>query len=219
MKRRRIYDISDNDPKIKRSGDEKKERGDILEIYSRLSTEGQMQVDVIFQDIEAKAIKDMSFMEGIAEICNYLDGEGIHRALLTRNVQTSIDAMHEKLLKQMSIKERFSPAVGRDSMVDGIVLPPKPAPDAILHICKVWECSPKDVIMVGDSAADDIASAFRAGCGGRVLLQLDGQVLDNNSSGHSDPQVHEEVAERKPTLTVISLMQLIEVMVAANDEV
>lgn len=38
----------------------------------------------------------------------------------------------------------------------------KPSPQALLHICKTWGVSPSEVIMVGDSAKDDIGEAFSA---------------------------------------------------------
>jgi len=41
--------------------------------------------------------------------------------------------------------------------------PRKPAPDALLHLCRQWNCPPPDVTLIGDSLPD-LESAANAGC-------------------------------------------------------
>ena len=167
--RRRIHAIADIDPYLKDAPLHVR-RGDVLKISKQLSPNGQDQATSVFQDIEAKAIQDMKLMDGLGDLCEYLDAQGIQRAVLTRNVCQSIDVMEEKLLNEHSVKG-FFPTVSRDTMDgEGKVLPSKPSPEPIHHICMIWQCSEKDVIMVGDSEADDIVAASRAGCGAKVLL-------------------------------------------------
>ena len=161
--RRRIYDIADDDC-LEHDGE------CVLALAERMSPEGKQRAQEVFADIEDKAIQDMAFMDGLADLCKYIDESGLKRAILTRNVRRSVDALHDKLQKDEDIAG-FSPALARDSVCEeGNPIPPKPAPDAILHICSSWGCEPRNVIMVGDSPADDIVAGYRAGCGAHVLL-------------------------------------------------
>ncbi len=210
--RRRIYEIADTDPLLQDKS-EVERRGDVLKLYTTFSDEGQVAAKVVFDDIEAKALRDMMLMPNIGDLCNFLDGKGIPRAVLTRNVGKSIEVMQEKLWESKSVKE-FFPVINRESEgSDGRMLEMKPSPDAIFHICNVWGCDPKDVLMVGDSAADDIVAANRAGCGGSVLLNFNGLQLDNDS-GDGDARSEDERRERVPTIVIHDLGELQEIMEA-----
>lgn len=202
--RKRIYDIADSDSLLEGNTD----RGDVLELYQMLSPSGKIRADEVFSDIERKAIIDMKLMDGAGELCKYLDSKKIRRAVLTRNVCAGIDAMHDILWEEASVTE-FYPAVSRNTKgKDGKTLSSKPAPDGILHICNIWKCSPQQVIMVGDSSADDIAAASRANCAEKVLIRMDGKDLDNNS-GDRGPISDKDKVERQPSLVVSSLGQLL----------
>lgn len=208
--RKRIYEIADRDPKLIREPEESR-RGDVLDLYQKLSIQYQNQADEVFKDIEAKAIADMMLMDGIGELCQFMDSRGMQRAVLTRNVQLSIDVMHQKLWDEYSVKE-FFPSVHRLSVdEEGNTLPSKPNPDAIHYICQVWSCKPSQVLMVGDTCADDIVAASRAGCGGRVLLKYMGKDVDNDA-GAGVAKNEKELLEREPTLTVTCLNQLREIL-------
>lgn len=188
--RRRVYDICNQDSKI--SEDEKPvTSGCVLELYNYLSPEGQQKCKTVFAEIEKDALENMKFMDDMVDLVSFLDEQGIRRAVLTRNVETSLDFMQDKLLKEEGIGP-FFPAVARDTQIQVSAtttrnLIPKPDPDSILHICEQWNCEPKDVIMVGDSATDDIQCANRAGCAS-VLLRFNGGEWDNDS-GNSEEAI------------------------------
>ena len=205
--RRRIYEIADAD-----LGPQGHSGGCVLALSERLSSEGKAAAKAVFVDIEAKSTRDMKFNDGAGELCRYLDSQGVRRAVLTRNVERSVDAMHHMLMEREGVPP-FFPAVARDTRLAGEVdaLPSKPAPDAILHICSLWGCNPFEVIFVGDSAADDIVAANRAGCGGKVLLASGGN-LEDTDCGSGGPQDEDEERERIPSLTVKSLLELLEVL-------
>jgi HAD superfamily hydrolase (TIGR01549 family) len=177
-----------------------------LELTSSLSPPAQEEATRIFDEIEEKAIRDMQFMDGLIELVEWLDNEGMKRAVLTRNVERSIDALHDKLHPVSP----FFPAVARNSMCSSTTcqqfIPAKPQPDAIHFICKQWDCDPSQVIMVGDSSKDDVVAANRAGCAS-VLLSLG----EDNCSGNENDSTWEE---REPTLTVKSLRELHEILVS-----
>jgi phosphoglycolate phosphatase-like HAD superfamily hydrolase len=220
--RNRIYQIADSDSVLQSFPIEAR-RGDVLELYQSFSDLGKTKAKAVFDDIETKAIQDMTLMEHVGELCHFLDGKGIQRAVLTRNVQRSVNVMHKMLWDTHSVKE-FYPSVSRDTTMSGSSLdeekkplPSKPSPEPIFHICNIWGCSPEQVIMVGDSAADDITAAYRANCGGRVLLRYNGKELDNDAGGGGvvvgrKGVTEKELQEREPTLVIENLGQLLEIL-------
>lgn len=227
--RSRIYKIANQDELLLQNTDIPKPvtSGCVLEYYEKLSEDGQKQAKVVFEEIEADAIQNMRFMEDMVELMKYLDRKGIRRAVLTRNVETSVVAMQDKLWKEEGVPP-FFPTVARDTFTDKLYkgkdgeednyttetnlgtnvqpkrpLIPKPDPDSIFHICQQWHCDPKNVIMVGDSASDDIRCANRASCAS-VLLKYKGEDWDNDS-GNSEDAIE---AEMEPTETIQRLGDL-----------
>jgi len=114
----------------------------------------------VIEEMEREALATTTTLPGAAEAARALDEMGVPRALVTRNAATSVDYFHEKVWTHTP----FSPRLSREFK------PYKPAPDAILHICETWGCAPSEVIMVGDSAKDDVVSGNRAGA---VTVLLD----------------------------------------------
>jgi HAD superfamily hydrolase (TIGR01549 family) len=196
--RRRIYHVSSQD--LKRNVTQ----GCVLELSSSLSPPAQEKAARIFEEIEERAIRDMQLTDGLLDLVEWLDQVGMKRAVLTRNVERSIAALHDK----MHPAAPFYPAVARNSIchISQQSIPPKPQPDAIHFICDKWDCDPSQVIMVGDSSKDDVVAANRAGCAS-VLLSLD---EDNCSGNESDSTLE----EREPTLTVKSLQELHEILLS-----
>jgi len=201
--RRSIYDIADTDP----SGS-KISRGCVLEVARSLSIDGQKRAKQVFDEIEAKAIRDMTLREGMGKFMHYLDERGIKRAILTRNVEANVEALQELLWLRDGVPP-FYPAVNRNTLdSQSNVIREKPHPDGILHICQVWGCDPKNVIMVGDTPQDDIACAHRAACGASILLKTQ----DDNSSGSPLSMDRKGIMERTPTATVSDFTMLLDLV-------
>lgn len=199
--RRRTYEIAEEDC-LEHDGE------CVLALADRMSAEGKRRAQNVFAEIEDKAIENMAFMDGLADLCRFIDDSGLKRAILTRNVGRSVAHLHEKLQKEEALAG-FSPAVARDSVCEqGKPIPPKPAADAILHICSAWGCEPRNVLMVGDSPADDIVAGYRAGCGARVLLAEGGVTRDNDTTGNGAPADDEQIRQRTPCITITSLLEL-----------
>ena len=203
--RRRIYAIASQD-----WGGVPVTEGDVIDIVEneRLSPEATAAAQQVFADIEAGAKRDMVLREGTLDLCAFLDKKQIRRAVLTRNVEDSVDYMMN--VKMDGLSSRFEPAVARDTVNQwtGQTIPAKPQPDAIEYICQHWNCEPANVIMVGDSDLDDIVTANKAGCGASVLLQT-GQDNDSGTAAQSSRE------ERTPTVTIQSMMELHELFEAA----
>lgn len=158
---------------------------DILHEISSWSSEKQVQAFAIITEIEKDAHEKLQIMPGAKEISSFLDARRIRRGLITRNVRESVEFFHS----QFGLAE-FSPALSRE------FTPYKPSPAPLLHICDVWGVSPSEVMMVGDSAADDIVCGNRAG----AFTCL----LDERERYH----VQELPEEQTPTHKIQSLFEL-----------
>ena len=103
-----------------------------------------------------QSLAKMKLMPGTQEIAEALDALGVPRGLITRNVQSSVAHFHATVFSPPP----FNPALAR------CFTPYKPAPDSLLHICSTWGIEPAHVVMIGDSAKDDIV------CGNRYVTTL-----------------------------------------------
>jgi len=231
--RKRIYAVADSDVEIASNGNKSDDvqkqpmtKGCVLELQQKLSPQGQMKCNVIFKDIEKKAIANMQLNDGAVDLLRYLDSKSIKRAVLTRNVETSVDALNKILTEKEGIAP-FHMIVARDtkptSIIDEVddetishVIPSKPDPGGILHVCSIWGCETLNVIMVGDSKADDIACAYRANCGGSILLtQKGGEILDNDSGADSIKMNSSE--ELIPSIQVESFREIQNILNLGHD--
>eukprot|EP00245_Coleochaete_scutata_P006130 TRINITY_DN20292_c0_g1_i1.p1 TRINITY_DN20292_c0_g1~~TRINITY_DN20292_c0_g1_i1.p1 ORF type:complete len:239 (-),score=29.49 TRINITY_DN20292_c0_g1_i1:131-847(-) len=125
---------------------------DLLAEIDSWSPTRQQAAYLEIEKIEEGARINMEIMKGAKEICHFLDTRRIRRGLITRNVKKSVDHLHSIL----GVNE-FSPALSREFR------PYKPDSAPLLHICSVWGVSPSEVMMVGDSAHDDVACGKTAG--------------------------------------------------------
>lgn len=203
--RRRIYEVATEDFGYTLN------EGDVVTMKEQFSPEGQARAMDIFNDIEAKALRDMKVMPGMLELCQHLDKKSIRRAVLTRNVETSVDYLYEAFMEPIGVP-RFDPQVARDTLDENNeVLLAKPCPNGIQYICREWKCDPSQVIMIGDSDQDDIVAGNRAGCGATIHLQTGA----DNDSGNSNESVLEE---REPSVVIKELTQLLNLLVEAHNE-
>lgn len=119
---------------------------DLLKVLPTLSPESAAEKMAIINDIEAEATKTMTLMPGAKEVATWLDSHGIKTALVTRNTLVSATALASHL-------PSFDIIIARDHGDQ----PPKPDPAALLHIASTWRVQPNELVMVGDSPANDIA--------------------------------------------------------------
>jgi len=158
---------------------------DILHEISTWSSENQVQAFAIITEMEKDAQEKLQIMPGAQEVSSLLDARGIRRGLITRNVKESVDYFHSRFGLPS-----FRPALSRE------FTPYKPSPAPLLHICDVWGIRPSEVMMVGDSAADDVVCGNRAGA---WTCLLDGQ------GRYSVPELPED---KMPTHRIHSLLEL-----------
>jgi HAD superfamily hydrolase (TIGR01549 family) len=146
----------------------------ILKEVDEFDEERRKRSYEIIAEMEVEALKSMKAMPGAVKLAKLLDEMNVPRGLVTRNVKTSVDHFHNVAWKDGetdTLMKAFHPVCSRE------FTPYKPAPDSLLHICKVWGVDPSEVMMVGDSPKDDVVAGNRAGC---VTVLID--VEDTNRS-------------------------------------
>ena len=129
------------------------ETKDILSEIETWPEDRRARANAIVHEMEQEALRTMKRTPGAEELAAFFDARGIPRGLVTRNVQSSVAHFHAHAWNLAP----FAPALARDFR------PYKPAPDALLHISAAWDVHPSEIVMVGDSAKDDVVSGNRAG--------------------------------------------------------
>jgi len=195
----RIYQVADEDPLGKYL-----ERDDLEVMVAKLSPEGQGKAKKAIVEILQRHVDNMIIQEGGPELVAFLAQHGVKRAVLTRNYEHNAFVVQE-MYRAVLNDATFDLIIGKDTLYCTSHSPVKEISNAdrILQICVMWGCDTSEVIMLGDSIADDIVEGNRAGCGGTVLLQPKGYNLNHfygTSKGTS--------IERKPTVCVETLSEV-----------
>ncbi len=125
---------------------------------------------------------------GIAELIVELSGARAHLAVLS-NKQHEIT--HD-MVREVFGDHVFAPIVGYTGE-----FPRKPAPDALLHIARLWNIPPQQLTMVGDSLTD--AATARA-AGAQLILVDWGYAQGKDLSAAGCPIAH-DAAQLRSLLT------------------
>jgi HAD superfamily hydrolase (TIGR01549 family) len=156
---------------------------DILKVLATLPLQEAQAKFQIIQEMEEESTRTMKVMPGAPELMKWLATHKIPTALVTRNTAQSAKALQERL------QHPFDAIVARDTHEH---LPPKPDAAAMHYICKeVWSgMDPSNVIMVGDSPANDIVFGKAAGAQtallhtGREVFEADKPKTDEAADIH-----------------------------------
>lgn len=150
------------------------ESGDILDVIHGWDEARQKEAFATIAEIEEEALRNMKLMPGAAELCSLLDEARLPRALVTRNVSASVDFFHRTAFPLPP----FYPSLSREWK------PYKPDPASLHYIAEHWGVSPTELIMIGDSAKDDVVCGNAAGA---ITILLD---ENEKYSGKEDPKLH-----------------------------
>ena len=121
--------------------------GDILAHVESLSGVARERAEAIIHDHEESA--PMTLRPGCLQLLEAIDVAGLPRAIITRNSARGIARLLEHL---GDLGAGFSP------LLDRSFLPPKPEPDALLHVAHTWGLPIDRLVMVGDSVHDMLAA-------------------------------------------------------------
>lgn len=140
---------------------------DILEVLAALPPDESKPKYQIIHDMEDEATRSMKLMPAAPEMVAWLAAHKIPTALVTRNTLQSAKALEERLV------DAFDIVIARDGSTRSIdgndIFPPKPDPTAMKFIADEWKMDPSDMLMVGDSPANDIVFGQAAGAGTALL--------------------------------------------------
>lgn len=129
---------------------------DILQFIEDLPTlEEKLLAEKRIHDVEVKAMEEMKPQPGLVELMKYLTLNNYSKNICTRNILPPVNNLIKKFLP--TEWSNFDYILTRDFR------PTKPNPDPLLHIAKLLNLEPQQLIMVGDSF-DDMKSGHSAGC-------------------------------------------------------
>ena len=128
---------------------------DILEAIGNMPDAEAATAAAIVEEMEEEGRRTLELTQGAREFAEWLARQGIPTALVTRNTRATIDHLHATLWKGLP---PFSPAISRDDSYE-----PKPHPAALEAILATWGVLPEEVVMVGDSPANDVVFGKKAG--------------------------------------------------------
>ena len=123
--------------------------GDILELVAKLDEVKRAKAFEAIAEVEQEALDNLMLMPGLVSLLQRLDALCIPRALVTRNVERSVHHFHQHLELNHQLAP-FRPSITRETPN----LRFKPHPDALLHISQEFNCSPQELIMIGESCFD-----------------------------------------------------------------
>jgi phosphoglycolate phosphatase-like HAD superfamily hydrolase len=190
---------------------------DILEHVAAMPTEREREEALkAIAEVEHAAIRGMRLAPGALELARALDARRVPRALVTRNVLRNLHHFHALHWIPGGVEQEgraggggggggggaaggsngndapfpiFHPAITRECG-----LRHKPHPDALEHIAKAWGlASTRDLVMIGDSAFDDVASGRRAGAV-TVLIDAQGEYDDEWEEAEEEEEDDERAA-------------------------
>lgn len=136
------------------------EEGDILHVIHGWPEEQQKEAFRKIAEIEEEALENLQIMPGAVELCSLLDSARMPRALVTRNVSASVQFFHDTAFPLPP----FHPSLSREWK------PYKPDPASLHYIAEYWNVGSDELVMIGDSAKDDIVCGNAAGA---VTILLD----------------------------------------------
>ncbi|KAJ2458230.1 hypothetical protein GGF42_002200 [Coemansia sp. RSA 2424] len=111
-------------------------------------------------EIETDAMAHMRLSPGLVELLEFLYKNSMPIAIITRNNINSVKHFLDNVVAKQP--EEQLPIFAFDPVIDRSFKPTKPHPAGLLHISRVWDIPPQQLLMVGDHL-DDLLCGLRAG--------------------------------------------------------
>jgi len=122
---------------------------DLLRYMETLSLVERSRVAQIIYEHEMEDANSCEVLPGVKAMLKALEQKNIRMAIVTRN---SASATHIKLARS---------GINLEYVITRDDAPPKPAPDALINLAKLWDIEQKNCVYVGDYVYD-IEAAHRA---------------------------------------------------------
>ena len=132
---------------------------DILEAIAQMPAAEAAAAHALVEEMEAEGRRTLTLAPGTADVLQWLKERGIRTAVVTRNTIRTVGRLHRVL--EPSGLPPFWPSIARDAPAG---VPPKPDTAALALIAAAWGVPlGPELLMVGDSPANDIAFGAAAG--------------------------------------------------------
>ncbi|EFJ28384.1 hypothetical protein SELMODRAFT_93629 [Selaginella moellendorffii] len=112
------------------------------------------EAELALQAVERAGRSNKWALPGAAELCSFIDSKKLRRGMITRSSTRDAENFEAE---ELAVGSRFSPILGNEASAM------KPSPQPLLRVCETWGVNPGEVLMVGDSAKDDVACGKSAG--------------------------------------------------------
>eukprot|EP00471_Norrisiella_sphaerica_P010610 CAMPEP_0184499242 /NCGR_PEP_ID=MMETSP0113_2-20130426/40937_1 /TAXON_ID=91329 /ORGANISM="Norrisiella sphaerica, Strain BC52" /LENGTH=438 /DNA_ID=CAMNT_0026887077 /DNA_START=1 /DNA_END=1317 /DNA_ORIENTATION=- len=134
-------------------------KDDILEALNRMSPGEREKAVGVIEEMEEAGRRALELESGVKELGSWLKYHGIPMALVTRNTERTVEALHKNLWTPLGLP-LFDPAISRDHKD----IPFKPDPKALEVIAEAWDVPlGPEILMVGDSPSNDVVFGKKAG--------------------------------------------------------
>lgn len=183
-------------------------------MVAKLDEAKRVKAMAAIAEVEQEALDNLQLMPGLVQLLQRLDQHNIPRALVTRNVERSVQHFHRHLHTNHQLAP-FLPSITRETPNVRF----KPHPDALLHISQEFKCSPSELIMIGDSIKDDVVSGNRAGAVSILIHHINdikGGKAATFSSDHRNLNWGELEGELRPEFVVSSHDEFIDLLFNSN---
>lgn len=169
-----------------------------LDILAELATRPPAQAQAayaVIEEMEQQGRDTLQLMPGARELAVWLAAHQIPTALVTRNTRRTVDVL-DRLLQTAAPTLTLDVVISRDDER----YPPKPDPAALYAIAERWQTSPTNLVMVGDSPANDIGFG-RAANAVTALLDTGRRYHEQQTSeSHATPSASSTATVPTPTI-------------------
>ena len=158
---------------------------DILGAVAAMPPAERAAATAVIDEMEAEGRRTLAVMPGAVELVRWLHAHEVPTALVTRNTRATVAHLHDALWAPRGLAP-FAPAISRDDE-----LPAKPDPAALARIASAWGAAAPsgELLMVGDSPANDVAFGKAAGAA-TALLDSGRRTVEGGADGGADLVVH-----------------------------
>ena len=158
---------------------------DILGAVAAMPPAERAAATAVIDEMEAEGRRTLAVMPGAVELVRWLHAHEVPTALVTRNTRATVAHLHDALWAPRGLAP-FAPAISRDDE-----LPAKPDPAAFARIASAWGAAAPsgELLMVGDSPANDVAFGKAAGAA-TALLDSGRRTVEGGADGGADIVVH-----------------------------
>lgn len=154
---------------------------DLLAAVARMSPPDAAAAQAVIDEMEEEGRRTLQLQPGALALARWLHARAIPTAIVTRNSALTVSHLQRALLEPAGVPP-FSMAISRDEAD----VPPKPDPAALRTIAREWDvpCGPQ-LLMVGDSAKNDVAFGNAAGVATALVSASGRSVLEGASSAET----------------------------------